>query len=212
MFAKGSAGEEACDRRKVQEGRPTELLVRAYRTRDSGLGTQDSLASRSADGFAFGDRSSDDIHLPTPHRSRSCIGASEIFRQTFLSGKLHQKFETRGSSQWAVTCDSIFSSHSLHASLPTTPATMASDPRRRAPPPPPPPPPPEAEPDTTTRELDGVADDFSPEPEPIQQQQQQQQDRQQTNGEEAGVREPDDGYKLKFCTVCASNNNRSMEA
>jgi len=72
---------------------------------------------------------------------------------------------------------------------------MASDPRlararsaQAATPPPPPPPPTERMPETTSLGLDGTSDE-----------------RPYSNGttDEAG-------FKLKFCTVCASNNNRSV--
>jgi len=84
-------------------------------------------------------------------------------------------------------------------SLPYTQATpnplttMSTDPRRRAQPPPPPPPP-EDVPDTTTMGLDGTTDPSQTIA---------------TNGQpQAPAKQSDDGFKLKFCTVCASNNNR----
>lgn len=70
---------------------------------------------------------------------------------------------------------------------------MSADPRRRAAPlPPPPPPPPPAEPDSTKVELNSK-DERSSTPQSV---------------DQAHGQEKEGGYKLKFCTVCASNNNR----
>jgi hypothetical protein len=71
---------------------------------------------------------------------------------------------------------------------------MSADPRRRpapvsaaaTPPPPPPPPPAEAQPDSVTQGLDGADD-------------------QNTSQKDIKT---EDSFKLRFCTVCASNNNR----
>lgn len=87
-------------------------------------------------------------------------------------------------------------SSSLHPSMSVDPrrararAAAAATASQPTPPPPPPPPPPPAEPPASSfaPSANGTPD-AAPQP----------------NGE---TRSEDDPFKLKFCTVCASNNNR----
>jgi len=59
-------------------------------------------------------------------------------------------------------------------------------------PPPPPPPPPKASPEASIGGLDGTDE----------------REQSQADGQKPGERTEEGGFKLKFCTVCASNNNR----
>lgn len=71
---------------------------------------------------------------------------------------------------------------------------MASDPRRRPIPPPPPPPPPESD--------ESIQDPGAANTSAIEEQKASDGNLSQESAK------PDDVFKLKFCTVCASNNNR----
>jgi hypothetical protein len=136
--------------------------------------------------------------LHTNHATRQSRPFELTRRSTLFASSISirplRRVCTRVSAKALRLLGLRLSANSLHPPSSCIPQhiTMSADPRRRpapaqsAPPPPPPPPPPvEAQPDSTAQSVDGVGE--------------------QNRAPEAKAEE---SFKLRFCTVCASNNNR----
>lgn len=134
----------------------------------------------------------------------SLVGIKSVENRRAWSEQASLVARTESVYTSIFTCKTISTTRShlpLHDNCPTVAHShktiMSTDPRRRAQPPPPPPPP-ETEPDTTTMGLDGADERQQPTA---------------SNGQtqKPGEQPPsnaNESFKLKFCTVCASNNNR----
>lgn len=140
------------------------------------------------------------IYLVVPMPSRTVRSRAELLAPK-LELEVAHATSSRASSavkHFASSQRNTSQSHTRHARLQTHHTTMSTDPRaRRRAQPPPPPPPPEAEPDMTTMGLDGT-NDRPPST--------------TANGQPPNIpthtKPSEESFKLKFCTVCASNNNR----
>lgn len=124
-------------------------------------------------------------HLPRIALSRACDATS--LRLTDLRCRACASLTQNGDLQ---DLKGTALSHRKEAKAPWR-TSMATDPRRRPAPPPPPPPP------VSHAETPARSDSATPT------------SNAQSNTESpVAASQKEGGYKLKFCTVCASNNNR----